>query len=94
VRLPLRRAIGRSSSRTISPSLKVSLEGHVNVFSPVCVSEIRITEDVDICAVKVRLVNTLVSSLNQLGSTGSPCTCGNISIFIPTYDGVYTTGGS
>ena len=58
VRLPLQRAIKRSSSKTLS-ELVVSLQGNIDVFSLDCVSEIEITEDFDTGAIEVRLVKTL-----------------------------------
>ena len=45
-------------------SVVVSLEGNVNLFSPVCVPKIEIAEDVGTGAREVCLVKTLVYSPN------------------------------
>jgi len=42
-----------------------SLEGKANIFSTVCDPKIGIAEDVDISAVEVYLVKTLVDSPNR-----------------------------
>jgi len=55
----------RKTSETLSESVVVSLEGNVNVFSPVCFLKIRIVEDVATGAVDVCLVRTLVDSPNR-----------------------------
>ena len=44
--LPLRKTIRKSSSERLSESVVESLEGNVNVFSPICVLDIGIAEDV------------------------------------------------
>ena len=90
--LPLRRAIWRSSETQIKSV--VSLEDNVDVFSPVCVLKIEITEDVGLGVPEVCLIKTLVSSPNRLGSTGSTCTNDNVFRFISTDDGVCTTDRS
>ena len=63
--LPLRRAIGRSSSEKLSESVVVSLEDNVDVFSQVCFLKIEITEDIDTGVVKVCLLKMLINSPNQ-----------------------------
>ena len=57
VRLLLQKAIGKSLE-IMSESIMLSLEGNVNMFSPICVSEIEIIENVGTCIIEVRLVKT------------------------------------
>jgi len=75
--LPLWRAIGRSLLENWE-LVVVSLESNVDIFSPVCVSDIRIPEDVGTGLIEVHLVKTLIDSPNQWEDFGSPCIGGNI----------------
>jgi len=58
VYLLLRRATGRSSSETVSELVEASLEGGAYIFSPICDSKIKTTEDVGTNAIEICIVKT------------------------------------
>ena len=57
----------------------------MHTFSPVCDSKIGIVEDIDTCAIEVRLVWDLV---------GSSCAGGHVSKFVSIDGGVCSNGES
>ena len=84
----------KSSSKTMSVSIVVSLESKEKIFTLVCNSKSRATEDVGTCAVDVCLIKTLVDSPNQWGVFSSPWTRDNIRRTVSTDDWVCATGRS